>query len=193
MNLNKMPKDKRNNLILVVLLTAMALGGIGYVIFNWQYGSLTEMARKKNDAVTELKRMQDTIKRADQIETELSESSKTLSNLEEGMTSGDPSSWMVNTIRNFTASYKVVIPAFSQPLSADMNLLPKFPYKQVTVTVGGQGFYHDIGKFIADFENEFPYIRLCNLTIDPLPSLVPGEKEKLDFKMDIVSLIKPNP
>jgi len=61
--------------------------------------------------------------------------------------------------------------------------------------VRGTAYYHDLGKFIADFENAFPYVRLLNLEMEPVglpsPASNPEEQEKLSFKMDIVTLIKP--
>ena len=71
--------------------------------------------------------------------------------------------------------------------------LAKFPYKQVTLQVAGTAHYHDLGKFLADFENEFPHIRLVNLDIQVNPSPAAGDVEKLVFKVDIVTLVKPNP
>jgi hypothetical protein len=61
----------------------------------------------------------------------------------------------------------------------------------VTLTVSGTAYYHDLGKFLADFENEFPHIRLVNLDIQLSPAV--GDTEKLVFKVDIVTLAKPNP
>ena len=110
------------------------------------------------------------------------------------MVSGDPYSWVINTIREFKGAYKVEIPQFS-PISpqSDVNLLAKFPYKQVTLTLSGAAYYHDLGKFLADFENQFPHIRLVNLDITLNPNPGGGDIERLVFKVDMVTLVKPNP
>ena len=47
---------------------------------------------------------------------------------------------------------------------------PSFPFKQVKFTITGTAYYHDLGKFIANFENTFPHIRVVNLQIQPDPS-----------------------
>jgi len=197
MNFKKLTKEKRDKLILTLLLTILAIAGIGFGLIKWQYGRLAGAETKKTAKLAELKKMQDLIKRADQLETDLAASGKTLVDLEDGMASGDLSAWLYTTVREFRLGYKVEIPSISSILVADNTLLAKFPYKQVTVTVNGQAYYHDLGKFIADFENHFPHTRLVNLQVEPIPSLVGGDKgrsdEKLDFKMDIVSLVKPNP
>jgi hypothetical protein len=106
------------------------------------------------------------------------------------MASGDLFSWVVNKqLRPFIAPYKVEIPQFSQLEQKDMNLLPKFPYKQASLRVGGKARFHDFGKFLADFENAFPYFRVLNLEMEPTP--LGDEKEKLTFSMDIIVLVKP--
>jgi hypothetical protein len=55
----------------------------------------------------------------------------------------------------------------------------------------GTGYFHDIGKFIADLENKFPHMRVVNLAIDPSNAQGAG-LEKLSFRMEIVALVKPN-
>ena len=68
-----------------------------------------------------------------------------------------------------------------------MDLIPNFPYKQVRVSLNGTAYYQDLGKFVADFENNFPHIRLVNLMIEPV-----GQTEQLNFHVDMVALVKPN-
>jgi hypothetical protein len=72
-----------------------------------------------------------------------------------------------------------------------MPLLPQFPYKQATITIGGAALFYDFGQFVADFENQSPYVRILNLSLEPIPSLGSVEQEKLAFKMDVVFLVKP--
>ena len=195
MNWKKLPKQKRDHLILVVLITAILLGGLGFGLLRFQYDHLLLVASDTTDSQKKLGQMKDAIRRAEQIETDLAEVARTLSGLEEGMApSGDVLAWVNDTIRRFKLAYRVEIPQFSNPSAVtDVSLLPKFPYKQVTITVAGSGFYHDLGKFIADFENQFPHIRLLNLSLEPISSMLGSEKEKLEFKMDIVPLMRPNP
>jgi len=194
MNFKQLPKQKRNQLILVVVLTLVVLGGLGFGLIRWQYAKLQFLADKQQEAEKKLGRVADAIKHADQLEAAYDAQRKVLAEKEEGMASGgDLYSWMVNMLRTFKLSYTVDIPQISQPTSpSEVNLLPGFPYKQVTLRVGGTAYYHDFGNFIAEFENHFPYIRVVNLALEPAASVVPGEKEKLAFSMDIVTLVKPN-
>lgn len=193
MKFNQLPKAKRNQLIVVVALTVVVLGGLGFGLIRWQYANLQLLADKQQVAEKKLARVADAIKRADQIQAEYDAKSKLLAEQEEGMASGGGLSWIVNMLRTFKLSYTVDIPQISQPTSpSDVNLLPKFPYKQVTFRVGGTAYYHDFGRFVADFENHFPHIRVMNLTVEPAASVGPGENEKLAFSMDIDILVKSN-
>ena len=193
MKSSKLSKQKRNQLVLICLVTIVVLAGLGFGLIKHQYGNLTRLADKKVEADRKLVFMQDQIKRADQVETQLVDARTAIAVLEAGMASGDLYSWVINTIREFKGAYTVEIPQFSSiGLPSDVNLLAKFPYKQVTLTLAGVAYYHDLGKFLADLENEFPHMRLLNLDIQVNPNTGAGA-EKLVFKVDMVTLVKPNP
>jgi Tfp pilus assembly protein PilO len=68
--------------------------------------------------------------------------------------------------------------------------MPNFPYKQVRLSLSGTGYYHNLGKFVSDFENTFPHMRLVNLAIGTTDSS--DSSELLSFHFDVVALVKPN-
>jgi hypothetical protein len=193
MNWKKLPKEKRQQLILVVLVTLVVLGGLGFGLIKHQYENLTALANKQVAARLDLKKIEDAIKHASQIQTDLETESRVLAIQEAGMATGDLYLWAINTLKKFKSPYKIDMPLVSPPSApSEGNLIPRFPYKQATLTVGGTAYYHDLGRFIADLENEFPHLRVANLNLELNPSPLPGEREKLSFKMDIVTLIKLN-
>lgn len=193
MNFSKLPKEKRNHLIGVVFATVLILGALGFYLIKGGYDNLQNLEIKKKSTATKLKEMQDTVKRLSQIEANYTELSKKLESKESGMASGDLYSWMHSTLRRFQKSYKVEIPQINPPSApSDVNLLPKFQYKQSSVAINGTGYYHDIGRFISDLENNFPLIRIVNLSLEPNPSPGAGEREKLAFKMDLITLVRPS-
>jgi hypothetical protein len=187
----KLTKEKRDKLILVILIIVVGVAGLWFGLISYQQQRLRDLGDRKQSALTKLAQVEQAIKNADQVEAELATTGKQLAVLEEEMASGDVYLWIVNNLRRFKLPYKVEIPQFSQPEVKEMSLLPKFPYKQVTLTVGGTAYYHDFGKFLADFENEFSHFRVLNLDLEPTPAAMGGDREKLSFKMDIVTLIKP--
>jgi hypothetical protein len=191
--MNRLSKEKRNHLILAVLLTIMALSGLWFGLISFQKQSLETIAKNRDAAANKLRQMDLTIRNANQIEFDLTESSQKLCNLENGMASGDLYSWAINTLRQFKMAYKVDVPQFSAiDGPKDVSLLPSFPYKQASMTIGGTAYFSDFGRFMADFENQFPYARVLNLTLEPSPGLVPAEHERLSFKIDLAFLVKPS-
>jgi Tfp pilus assembly protein PilO len=181
--------EKRNQFILVVLGTLVVLAVIYFGLIRPQYASLSRIATDKRDADTKLQQVKEAIKKSDDTAAELTDVSDRLRRAEEDVASGDLYAWMYDTIRQFKQPYHVDIPFLSQPVVSDVDVLPQFPYKQLRVSVNGTAYYHDLGKFIADFENNLPHIRLVNLTLEPAGG---ADSEKLNFRMDIVALVKPN-
>jgi hypothetical protein len=192
MNFSKMPKDKRNQLILVVIVTLGTLGVLGFGLIKYQYENLRRLATRKATAETKLAQMEDAVKNTVRIQSDLAEAKQNLSQMESDIgPAGDLYSWLISTIRSFKVPYKVEIPQYSQiGQTTDMTMLPGFPYKQASMTIAGKAHYHDLGRFLADFENKFSHIRIQNLALDVDGN--PQEVEMLAFRMDIVTLVKPN-
>ncbi len=191
--MNRLPKDKRNQLILVVLAIIVVVFGLWYTLIRYQQEGLQKLNAQIKGDENKAQQIQDTISNSKQIEAMLNIISNKLSAQEEEMASGDLYSSMYNSIKNFKAPYKVEIPQFSSGGdAAPVNLLPRFPYKQVTISIAGTARYYDIGRFIADFENRFPTSRVLNLDLSPASASGPEDQEKLSFRMDIVSLVRPS-
>src|SRR5947209_1624075 len=113
MNFKKLPREKRNQLALVLILTVALLNGLGFGLIRFQYLRLQNLASKKATAVKRLQQMRDSIKNADHIEVQLAESKKVLDTMEADTASGDLYAWVINTLRTFKAGYKVEMPQFS--------------------------------------------------------------------------------
>ena len=189
--MNRLSKQKRNQIVAVVLCMALVVAGLWFYLIGYQLESLRNLDASKQALEKKLSQVLDTKKNSSKIETELAAAKTQLATMETEMASGDVYSSMVNSIRKFKASHKVEIPEFKSGVAiVDVNVLPRFPYKQFTVSISGAASYNDLGKFIADFENEFPTSRIMNLDVAPGSMSGPEDKEKLAFKMDIVALVK---
>ena len=185
----KMSKEKRNHLIIVIIATVAILALIGFGLIRSQFASLSQIENDKMAADTQLQNIKNIIKNDDAMASELIKVTNTLSHTEQDMASGDLYSWTYDTIRRFKQQYKVEIPEIGHPTIGNVDLLPSFPYKQIQFSINGTAYYHDLGKFIADFENNFPHSRMVRLVIEPGGD----NSEKLSFKMEIITLMKPNP
>lgn len=192
MNFKKLSKEKKKQLFGVVALTIAILAALGFFLIRGGYDKLSQLQQKKATAQTKLEQMQKSIERAATVEAAFNETQGALAEQEKGMASGDLYSWMHSTIRKFARNYKVEIPQIgSASTPTEVNLLPKFPYKQSTLSVAGTAYYHELGRFVADFENAFPLMRIVNLSMELNPTPTANDRDKLAFRMDVVTLVKP--
>jgi hypothetical protein len=194
MNFSKLPKEKRQKLILVVVGTLLAVLALYCLVISHQNENLARLKNKKLDAQANQRRVAEAIRRASAIEADLASAQKALAEAEADVASGDLYSWVINTLRQFKAAYRVNIPQFSSlgPVT-DVNLLPNVPYKQASLSLVGTAHFHDLGRFLADLENQFPHIRIVNLCLDLNPSPSPEDQETVSFKLDVITLVKANP
>jgi Tfp pilus assembly protein PilO len=194
MNLRKLPKEKRNQLVAVVAGTLVIVAGLYLLLIKPQNQKLDRLAQKKLEVQASQRRVLDAVRRASEIEADLTSARKALSDAEADVASGDLYSWVINTFRRFKSAYKVNIPQFS-PISgtSDVSLLSNFPYKQASLSLSGTAHFHDFGRFLADLENQFPHMRVLNLSLELNQSPAADEQETVSFKLDIVTLVKTNP
>lgn len=190
----KLSADKRNKLIGVAIVTAAVIGALWYFVVEDRNVTLQDFKEKQADALTQRKKIDNAIKGAGKIEQGLKDAAEKLAVIQQEMASGDLYSWMYTTIKNFKAAYHVDIPQFSTVETADNTLLYKFPYKQVKMTISGSAYFHDFGKFLSDFENRFPHIRVENLVLEPTSGADrTADREKLAFRMEIIALVNSAP
>jgi preprotein translocase subunit YajC len=189
--MKRLPTDKRNQLIMVVMITAALIGVVYFLLIGPQKKLNDKIANDTKAAQNHLQAMEDVIKKGEATSSKLTDASLQLDNAEEDLASGDVYIWASDLIRRFKAGYHVDIPNVSQPTIGDVDLIPDFPYKQVKFSINGTAYYHDLGKFIAGFENTFPHMRMVNLSVEPASTLV-GASEQLSFRIDIIALVKPN-
>ena len=189
----KISKEKRTHIVLVLILTAGAIGGLWFGLISYQKAKLAEVAKKIGDAQQQLGKIKAVVTNASLVAVDLKKASDQVNTIESGMATGDLFSWMVSSLKQFnTPQFKVEMPQFGPPVVTETTMFPNYPYKQAVVAVAGTAYYWDFGKFLAEMENHFPYTRIQNLTLEPAPPANPDEKEKLSFRMEVVALIKPN-
>jgi Tfp pilus assembly protein PilO len=187
--MKRLSKQKRDQLILVCIVTLAVLAALWFLVIRSQKESLQSLRAQKVEKDKKAESMRDKVKSATTVKAQADEVDAKLAEKETDMVSGDYYASLVNTIRKFKLPYKLDIPQFSPAASVtDVDLLPKFPYKQVRIVISGNGYYEEIGKFIADFENEYATSRIVNLELTPYSGPIEA-REKLTFRMEIVSLV----
>ena len=189
-------KEKRDQLILTALVTVAVLAGLWYGLIATQKKSFKSISQKIAEQETKVTNAEKLVRCTPEAQTKLQASNEKLRGIEQSMAAGDMYSWIFLTMNKFRVNRNVEIPQFSREVSAEAGVLPKFPYKAVLFTLRGTAFYHDLGKFLADFENSFPYLRVQNLELEPATASAAtstgGDTEKLAFKMEVVALVNPN-
>jgi|SRR5882724_536787 len=185
----KLSSEKRNQFIFAFCGVVTALAVVWFLLISPRQVALQKTKKETADKKQHMVEMDNTIKRADASTNELHDATVALSHGEMDMASGDPNAWVYDLIRHFKENYKVDISISGQASIDQMDLIPDFPYQQLKVSVNGTAFYHDLGKFIADFENTFPHIRIANLAIDTVGGNG-DSSEKLSFHMEIIALVK---
>ena len=187
--MNKLSKEKRNQLIIAVAGIAVVLVVLYMGLIRPQYDSLAQTSNAVANKTADLTKRRNTMKLALTNDARFKEATAQLANAESDIASGDAYAWSYDLIRRFKANYPVVIPTIAEPTLQDVDILPDFPYRQIRTTINGTAFYHDLGRFLADFENTHPHIRITNLYLEPAAGNN-TEAEKLSFHFEIVALVK---
>ena len=147
MKLSKLSKEKRQQFVLVVVLTVGILAGLGFGLVKNQYQSIERVASSKADSVRKLRQIQDTVKRSPQLDADLRQAKTTLASVSADLAAGDLYDSVYTMVRKFNVnSYQVQIPQFGPSQAVvDVNCLAGFPYKQVSMPVNGTARYQDFG------------------------------------------------
>ena len=184
--MSKLPKEKRDKMILIAVMTVVLSVGLWFSLIKVQRQALQSALAEVQRAQDQLARGSATLKAGEQVNEEFKEATRRLSEREAGMAApNDMYSWLIQTLSTFSAGRRVDIPQFGRELPTEVGMFPRFPYRAALFNVRGTAHYHDFGKFLADFENSFPYIRVQNIDLDPAPG------EKLNFKMELLTLVRP--
>jgi hypothetical protein len=190
--MKRLPPAKRNQLIGVILATMGLICLVYFLLIAPQNGKNRDLAMNINRESNRVQDYKSEIKQMDVTAATLADLNDQLSHAEADVASGDLYAWTVDTIRRFKTGYKLDIPAIGQPgTPTDCDLVGDFPYKQIRFTLTGTAYYHDLGKFVADFENKFVHCRVVNLSAEPAGG-GPTVGERLNFRIDIIALVRPN-
>lgn len=190
--MKNLPKEKRDKLILLCIGTLVVMAGLYYGLITIQKKTLADTLKKQGEQGTKLSNAQRLTSLSGQIEKNLETVTARLKDVEATMPSGDIYSWSILTVNTFKEKYQVEIPQFSKEVQSEVGMFAKFPYRAATFSLRGTAFYHDFGRFLSDFENTFPYMRIQNIELEPSAannSANPADAEKLAFKMDVVTLV----
>ena len=191
--MKRLPPAKRNMLIVVAVATVVLIALIYFFLIQPQNQKNSKLAADTKAAKAKWEQFKTIIKQSNVTASQLDDISSQLSRAENDIAAGDFYQWTYDTIRRFKANYRLDIPTIGTPVISDVDLLPNLPYKQIKITLNGAGYFHEIGKFFSDFENNFPHMRLVNLQFEQTAGPGGTPSERLSFRTDVVVLVKSNP
>jgi hypothetical protein len=185
---NKLTKAQRDQLIGIAIGALMLMAALWYFGVTSMQRDLLVTERKSAEMQKKLRDAEALMRQGDAISGTLRSRSELLAKREAGLAPDrDAYAWLINTMNTFIESRKGInIDTYSQPEMSDEGIIPRFPYRWATFHLKGTGHFHDFGKFFADFENDFPYFRIQNLTMTA-NSGGGMEAEKLSVTFDLVA------
>jgi Tfp pilus assembly protein PilO len=192
--MKKLPKEKRDKIILVCMGTTVVVAGLWYAVISSQQKTLQTIGALRESQQTKVQSAERLVSSLNEIEKRRQETSERLQAVEKNMASGDMYSWVIANINRFKEGYNIDIPQYSREVIGDVGLLPKFPYRAASFQLRGTALYRDFGRFIADFENKFPHMRVQNIEMEPAAQIAGAntDPERLSFRLEIVALVNPN-
>lgn len=188
--MKNLPKEKRDRLIALGIGTLVIVVGLYYGLITMQQKALLSTAKAKADLMGKLGEGQRLLGSSVAIQKGLESATAKRKAIEATLPSGDMFSWIISTVNAFKEKYDVDIPQFSREVPSVIGISANFPYKAATFILRGTAHFHELGRFISDFENAFPYMRIQNIEIEPNPAnsdVTPTDSEKLQFKIEVVT------
>jgi hypothetical protein len=207
----KLSKDKRNQLVLTVILTLAAGAVIWQLLIQSTRDAIERHGERSKDANEKLEDAQGYVSKAAALQSEANQLSNLLAGLEATMADHqDPFLWARDLINDAKEPFPELQLSVDAPLAKDVEMIGEFPYKALVFKVSGEGFFDQFGAFIAAFENANPMFRTQNLEVAPVPvspssveaaassskkAVTPESdpsSEKLSFKFEVVALTQPS-
>jgi hypothetical protein len=182
---------KNQKVILVAVAAALVCFALWYFAVTAQNRRQEKVSIELADAERRLQDAERLARSADQVEASLEETRQQLLAIEEGMASGDLYTWSLSVFTRFASGYNLRPPYIQRPSTNEVRLLADFPYLATTIRLDTAGHFHEVGRFLADFENQFPFFMLQNLKLEQA-SGAQDKDERLRLEMEIVALVKPD-
>jgi Tfp pilus assembly protein PilO len=196
--MNKLSKDKRDKLILICIAAAGIIAVLYFFVLTDmqdEYATLGTRLISMRDKVSKSERL---LKRQNDLNAQLEVARKALNERQAVMPRpGEDHVWFMKIMEERRSKFNLDIGDIRNPEAWDAGVLPKFPFKAVAFNVSLIGGYTDFGRFLADFENTYPYMRVQLMNVSPdVPQAPPGtaqaggEDRRLRFNFRVISLIK---
>jgi len=199
----RLNKQKRDRLILVAILTLAFSAGVWQLLIQANMGRLAKAREMESAALKKFEQAKVFLQGTETLENEALVLSNELARAEGVMADrADPYAWSYQLITMATnqANVRLELKEITRPQApGPVGILPEFPYDAVSFEVRGLAFYEDLGRFLAEFENRYPFFQTRNLQIgvaqESDDGAGPGKGnlgQRLSFRLDVVALVQPS-
>jgi hypothetical protein len=202
--MNKLTKEKQQKLLLVMMGTVGVLGALYLIVVSAQMDALGECAAKIESVKQKLGKAESWARMAPGIQEKLEAIRHELDSKHEGMAPVDKFKWFYDTLEKPLARCQIKLTDITkEPELGEIGVLPKFPYRAATFGVKLSAQFHELGGFLEEFENQFPYMRVQNLELEPesdrrssspkgaVTERLSPDAESLSVTLRVVTLVKP--
>jgi Tfp pilus assembly protein PilO len=202
--MNKLSKDKRNKLLAIAGGTAVVLGLFWYFVISSQRNYVKETATKSEAVQDKINRAQKLINAEPVYAPAVEPRTESLANIEKEMAPPPPASkleWISRIVSDFSRAYNVEASRYQNEQLVEWEPVPRFPYKSVILGITFKARYHDFGKFLAAFENKYPYMTVLIVQLTPSDAGIseeekraqsPAERNRLDIIVNFIAPIRPS-
>lgn len=184
-------KEKQIALLRLVGITAAVCFAIWFFLIHSVQVRLNQRANAVNDLGKKISAKKRVIQRAPETQAQLKQAGQKLKDIEDQMVSGDTYLWIQKTLRDFEIPDQIEFTKYDPPQIIDSLPSVKVPYKIASFSVSGSATYHDLGTFLAHFENSYPDILIRRLEMEPAFVGPANKDEKLSFILELQALVKP--
>lgn len=169
--MNKLPKEKRDKLILVIMGTLGAVGLLYTFVLSAQQDRMYTLQAQIAGVQDKLDKAERVVRSADTINEDLAASRAELQRRQADMApQGQYYVWFLKLLDTFRKEQRLqphFILDVTQPEFAPVGLVPQFPYQAGYFGVRVSGRFHEIGQFFASLENKYPYMRVQSVKLQP--------------------------
>jgi Tfp pilus assembly protein PilO len=195
--MNKLSKEKRDKLILTIIGVVGALSVLYFLVITDQQDEIAQLKSKITAMTSKRDSAERQSKRTAEAEATLALQKKILAQKQSEMPRpGQDHAWFLNLMEEQRRKYDLEVDDIKTPENVEAGILPKFPFRAQALSVTMVGTYYDFGRFLADFENTYPYMRVQGLKVAPEVRMGtrPGESTdaggKLRFTYKVIALVK---
>lgn len=184
-------KGRRNAVLALVGGTLLVCVAIWHYLIQYEYRKIGEVADATLQVQGKIEVARRNAQLVDEMERELEEQEEKLQGFEQRMAHGDVYLWIINRLQRYRRPYGIDFSEFDPPQVGDLDIFPKVPYKAARFAVGGTATYFGFGEFLAEFENNYPHMRVRRLEMEPAATTAgTNDESRISFKLEFTMLVK---